>query len=234
MQLSITALDRYELILFDVDQTLLDFAQAENEAIAELWRHSFSNVVSQSAFAEQYRRINVEIWKAVETGELLPSQVKETRAKRVLQHYDLHTENWEAGAEVFLTGLSKVAIWLPGAEASFHAIRTTHKVGLITNGLVQVQYPRIDAIGIRSYLATYMISQEVGFTKPDPRIFKLAFEEVGVDASKALYIGDSLSSDYQGALNANMDFCWFNPDNRPLPSTYREPSYILTDWHQLS
>ncbi len=223
-------LESYTLVLFDVDNTLLDFDQSEEEGITLLWKHRFSEVISYQPFKEQYHEINTQIWNEVETGTLLPKEVKEVRAKRVLSHFELPIEDWESGANIFLQGLASVAAWLPGAEDAFHRIRQSHKVGLITNGLVAVQYPRIEKINIRRHLGTYQISQEVGYTKPDPRIFDLALKETGISKEKTLYIGDSLSSDYQGALNAGIDFCWYNPKKLVLPSGYPSPKFSINSW----
>ena len=223
-------LESYTLALFDVDNTLLDFDQSEEEGISKLWEHNFLEVTSHQTFREQYHEINTQIWTEVETGTLLPKEVKEVRAKRVLNHFELPIKDWERGANIFLQGLASIAAWLPGAESAFHRIRKTHKVGLITNGLVAVQYPRTEKIDIRRHLSTYQISQEVGYTKPDPRIFDRALKETGISKEKTLYIGDSLSSDYQGALNAGIDFCWYNPKNQNLPSGYPSPKFSINSW----
>ena len=223
-------LQSYNLVLFDVDHTLLDFDKAEAEGIHRLWQHSFQNVAPFEEFASTYRQINTEIWKAVETNELKPEQVKEVRAKGVLRAFDLPDSDWISGADAFFSGLADVAIWLPSAEKTFCEIRKCCDVGLITNGLVEVQYPRIAKIGIRSYLKTYKISQECGVSKPDPRIFQAALKEAGYSAEETLYIGDSVTSDLQGSANAGIDFCWYNPEHRSLPGGYKQPKFELHDW----
>lgn len=223
-------LDSYRLVLFDVDQTLLDFDQSENEGMRRLWRHSFQDCVQFQDFRQVYRELNQAVWKEVEQGTLLPENVKEVRAKRVLRHFYQELSQWKSGADVFLQGLSEVAAWLPGAETAFREISRSHKVGLVTNGLRDVQYPRIEKIGIRPLLATYQISEEVGFTKPDAKIFELALEETGCSARETLYVGDSISSDFQGAINAGIDFCWYNPKGQPLPFESPAPKFIFEDW----
>jgi FMN phosphatase YigB (HAD superfamily) len=72
-----------------------------------------------------------------------------------------------------------------------------------------------------------IISEQAGMSKPDPRIFKLASERLGVEASKTLMVGDSLTSDFRGALNAGMDFCWVNPAKKPLPEGWPTPKFIV-------
>ena len=220
----------YRLVLFDVDHTLLDFDKAEQEGIHRLWKHGFQSHASFEVFFRTYRQINSEIWNAVETNKLKPQQVKEARAKQVLQAFDLDTSDWESGADAFLSGLADVAIWLPGAERAFHAIRCYCDVGIITNGLVEVQFPRIAKIGIRPFLKTYQISQECGVSKPNPRIFQFALKETGHKPNQTLYIGDSVTSDLQGAANAEIDFCWFNPSQKPLPQGYPQPKFELHNW----
>lgn len=224
-------LQSYRLALFDVDHTLLDFDKSEAEGIHRLWQHSFQRIASFETFASTYRKINREIWRAVETNELKPEQVKEVRAKQMLRAFDLPQSNWISGANAFFSGLADVAVWLPGAEKAFHEIRKCCDIGLITNGLVEVQYPRIEKIGIRPFLKTCKISQECGVSKPDPRIFQSAIEETGYSAEETLYIGDSVTSDLKGAANAGIDFCWYNSGRITLPREVQPPRFELQNWN---
>ena len=65
-----------------------------------------------------------------------------------------------------------------------------------------------------------VISEEVGVAKPDPAYFDIVFERMGwPERARTLVVGDSLSSDIQGAANYGIDACWFNPAQKPRPAS---------------
>ena len=88
-------------------------------------------------------------------------------------------------------------------------MRAKYRLALITNGLRDVQRPRLAGSAIGDYFAEVIISEEVGAAKPDPAIFDAAFELLGrPPRAKVLLIGDSLSSDIAGGRDYGLDTCW--------------------------
>jgi 2-haloacid dehalogenase len=62
------------------------------------------------------------------------------------------------------------------------------------------------------------ISEEMGCAKPEKRFFDLVAAAIpDFDPASAIVIGDSLSSDIQGGINAGLDTCWYNPHGKPAP-----------------
>lgn len=96
------------------------------------------------------------------------------------------------------------------------------KLGVITNGAVQRQQPKIAHLRIRPYLSTVVVSQAVGIKKPDPRIFALALSEAGCEASAAWFVGDHPVNDVGGATAAGLRAIWLTgvhpwPAGQPAP-----------------
>jgi 2-haloacid dehalogenase len=95
---------------------------------------------------------------------------------------------------------------------------------VLTNGLADVQRPRIASSSLAGVVEHIVISEEVGAAKPDPAIFAVALARMGApDPRDVLLIGDSLSSDIAGGVAAGLDTCWFNPramprGNGPVPT----------------
>jgi 2-haloacid dehalogenase len=86
---------------------------------------------------------------------------------------------------------------------------------IITNGLKDVQKPRLARSTIGRYFADMIISDDVGAAKPSREIFDIAFRRMNdPDKGDVLIIGDSLSSDIKGGSDYGIDTCWFNPDRR--------------------
>jgi len=223
----------YKLVLFDVDHTLLDFDLAEHRAIEQAWSTYFSECSSKEQYREVHRDINTSLWREVEQGNIRPGFVRLERSRRLLARYGLDESLAEVLGDRFLKTLSETAVWLTGAEAAFAYASSHFKVGLVTNGLCAVQYPRVDSLGIRSMLSTYQISEEVGVSKPHPEMIERAIKEGKVEPSECLMVGDSLTSDYQGAINAGVDFCWLNTDGKALPSRYPVPQFVVKDLREL-
>ena len=132
--------------------------------------------------------------------------------------------------EVYTDKLSKVSILfeeaLPMVERLFNAGK---RLFIITNGVTKVQKGRVFPSPIFKYLENIFISESMGVSKPQKKFFDLVAEQIpNFDASKAIVIGDSLTSDIQGANNAGLDCIWFNPENTPTPQNYRITHNVQT------
>lgn len=215
----------FKLILFDLDDTLVDFATAEDHAILLCWERFFKTIISLECFKKTFRRLNRQIWHEVAVGKLIPTRVSYERARRVFKHFGLRTTHAGELGELFARALGQIAIWLPGAEQGFKRIASRYPVGLITNGLAAVQNPRIDRLGIRSYFRTLQISDHADTLKPRADLFCRAMAEAESNPEQTLMVGDSVFSDFQGAINAGIDFCWVKPDSHPLPLGFPAPRY---------
>ncbi len=93
-----------------------------------------------------------------------------------------------------------------------NTIKMHVKVAIITNGSTRRQKAKISNTNLHSCFETVIISEEVGFSKPDKRIFELALNKLNVQPEDALFVGDDLEKDIGGCQNANMKGIWFNPN----------------------
>lgn len=89
------------------------------------------------------------------------------------------------------------------------------RLALVTNGPSGLQRDRLRSLWLDDVLDAVIISAEVGMAKPDAGVFRLALEELGVDAGEAWHIGDSLHTDVAGALGAGLTAVWLNRNGRP-------------------
>lgn len=105
------------------------------------------------------------------------------------------------------------------AVPALQALGCHYVLGVITNGNT---YP--ERCGLAGVFRVCVYSQEEGVSKPDPRLFEIALERVGIEPAEALHVGDSLESDVAGARAAGLRAVWLNRDGAPNETS------IQPDW----
>ena len=209
----------YPYLLFDADNTLFDFDQAERNAHLLLCRaHGL-------AFSEEgyqlYHKCNADLWRDFDRGLCTKEYLLVERFRRYLAITGERADP-EALNRDHLRALGEGAMLLPGAEELCRVLSRDHRLYLLTNAVASVQKTRFANSAIAPYFQGVFISEEVGVGKPDPAYFEYVFRAVpGLARDNALVIGDSLTSDVQGANNAGLPCCWFNPKGQPRPQGLR-------------
>ena len=110
---------------------------------------------------------------------------------------------------------------LPDADEVVRYLSRKYPLVVLSNGFVSVQYDKIERSGLRDCFADIVLSEEVGCQKPNPRIYEAALQRGGWRADEVLMIGDSWTSDIQGAIAAGIDQLWIHEGETDLPSTYK-------------
>ncbi|PRR70867.1 YjjG family noncanonical pyrimidine nucleotidase [Clostridium thermopalmarium] len=201
---------KYELIIFDADETLLDFESAEKYAFEKAMEELGINY-DKEYHLKEYRKFNRQVWHELEEGLISPNELKLERFNRLFKKLDLKLDPKEAN-EKYTNALCEASFLLDGAEEILQALSGKYKLALITNGLLKVQNARIRQSNIAKYFHVIVISEEAGVAKPNPGIFKYTLEKIGhKNKDTVLMVGDSLNSDIKGGANFGIDTCWFNP-----------------------
>jgi 2-haloacid dehalogenase len=204
---------KYKWILFDADNTLFDYDAAELGALSSTFEELGHPLLPDHHAA--YRDINHQIWQAYERGEITQAILRTRRFEQFLAALSLTNEPGTVSGR-YLHHLGNRTDLVEGAAELVEALYGRAGLMIITNGLKDVQRSRISQSKIGRYFSGIIISEEVGFGKPDGRIFDAAFDCMGrPDKSEVLIVGDSLTSDIQGGLSYGIDTCWFNPEGRP-------------------
>ncbi|MDW7617302.1 YjjG family noncanonical pyrimidine nucleotidase [Peribacillus simplex] len=203
---------KYEIILFDVDDTLLDFRISEKKALHEAFLE-FGLPTGAKDYVVGYQEISRGLWRDLEQGLIDLTELGVERFKRLfLKHgLDIHADSF---SRAYLGYLGKEIHLMPGAVEVCEKLKGC-RLAIITNGFTSVQTARIGGSPLSHTFEHLIASQEAGFQKPDKGIFDYAFSKLKItDKSKALIVGDSLTSDIQGGLNYGMDTCWYNPHQK--------------------
>lgn len=210
---------KYPYLLFDADNTLFDFDAAEKNAHRQVCgKHRLS--FTEEGYA-LYRRCNAQLWQDFDRGLCSKEFLLTERFRRYLS-LSGETGDPEAMNRDHLRALGESAVLLPGAEALCRRLAAGHELYLVTNAVESVQRARFERSAIRPYFRDVFISEAIGCGKPSPAYFAYVLRAVpGLTAENGLVIGDSLTSDIQGANNAGLACCWFNPKGLPRPDGLR-------------
>jgi len=201
---------KYEIIIFDADETLFDFKKTERHAF-ESTMLEFNIEYDENHHLKIYQGINKAIWREFEDGLITQEKLKVERFKRLSGKLNSAFDETEF-AKSYMKHLSNGSFLY---EDSIHLVESLHKdyrLTIVTNGLKDVQDNRIRKSIIAKYFEDIVISEEIEVSKPDPKIFEHALNNIQyTDKNKVLIVGDSLTSDIQGGINFGIDTCWFNP-----------------------
>jgi len=213
---------KYTWLLFDADDTLFDFPQAEANALR--WTLEQSNLPFRPEFFGIYSRYNQQVWKEFERGEVTSLELRVKRFRLFFEEVGLAGDP-EAVSPFYLQNLALGADLLPGAEEVIRAVQKGRfHLALVTNGLKDVQRPRLERSALRDSFEHVFISEEIGAAKPSRDYFEAVFRGIGGPPKESvLLIGDSLTSDMRGGVDYGIDTCWYNPSGKTtdLPVTYQ-------------
>jgi 2-haloacid dehalogenase len=219
----------YRGVLLDADNTLFDYDRAEAEALEETFADAVPGVPRARA-AEAYRDINARYWKLFEQGSITAAGLQTGRWADLFQELG-HSGDPSAAAAMYVASLSTKTHFLPGASELIRELASRVRLCLVTNGLSRVQRGRLAHSGIAGHFSAVLISEELGFAKPDPRFFLAAAIALDIPARQLLCVGDSPTADIAGARAAGIDACWFSPSGAPWPGPGEPPPYVV---HALS
>lgn len=207
---------RYTWLLFDADGTLFDYDQAEMTALQKTFGQF--NLPWEPGSLRAYQQINAQMWRAFEQQQITQAELRVKRFEQLFEALSIPALP-PTFSTAYLEHLAGCTELIDGAEALLKALHPAYHIAILTNGLKDVQRPRLMRSAIRGYITELVISEEVDAAKPDPAIFEIAFARMGrPPKAEVLMIGDSLTSDIQGARQYGLDACWYNPAHQPRPT----------------
>ena len=203
---------KYKTIFFDADDTLLDFQKAERTALSEVF-NSYGIEDNEEIF-NRYIEINNKLWRSFELGEIAKEDILNSRFTILFQELCLDKDGIKCNSD-YLEALGRGDFLLDGAIEACKYLSEYCDLYIVTNGVSKTQHSRIDNSPLMKYIKGVFVSEEIGYQKPRKEYFDYVFDAIGeVDKSRVLIVGDSLSSDILGGINAGIATCWFNPDKK--------------------
>ena len=211
---------RYDTVLWDIDNTLLDFQAAQRRGIEEGLK--LFDRQAEDAQIAVYDRINLKYWEMLERGEVTKRELELARFRDFFAAIGAEEIDVESFNDHYKNALAYEPVLIEGAQDICAALQ---KMGVrqyaVTNGDPFIQRNKIELSGLDRYFDEIFISEELGVVKPKKEFFIKAAERIAhYCAEQTIIIGDSLTSDMRGGVNAGIDRCWYNPKHVPCTADF--------------
>lgn len=209
----------YSILLFDADNTLFNFDAGNRRAFSEVCR--ICHLPDTDELFHAYEAVNAEMWSAFDRGECTKDFLVVERFRLFLERAGLQADPVQCN-KIHLSTLATNTVLLPHALEVCRTLAQTHSLYIVTNAVAAVQKARLAASDLRPYITDAFISEDAGASKPSVAYFDYVFSRIpGITRENCLLIGDSPSSDLQGANNYGIPCCWYNPRGLARPDGMR-------------
>jgi putative hydrolase of the HAD superfamily len=207
----------YKHLFFDLDHTIWDFKRSSEEAIHEVYEKFHIGTlgkVSYEEFMNAYRRINGNLWRAYNQGEINKDGLRERRFKQVLQHLGLEEVfEFQLMETHYMSSCPKKPHLVEGAlELLRYLDWRGYELHIITNGFEETTHQKLESSGISRFFKTKSTSDGLKATKPHRAFFEKALSMARSEIQESLVIGDNLDTDILGAQEMGIDHVFYNPD----------------------
>ncbi len=235
-------------LLFDLDQTLLDFHASEHLALKNIMERN--NLVFTEEYYTFFKQTNKMIWLEFEKGDITKKVLFELRFKRLFEECGCDTDMLDLLNinSDFIDCMSQNGVLMDGALDFLKKIASDlpdARIYIITNGVTRNAMGRIASTGLKEYICQVFISDAIGVSKPAREFFDAVKNAVNEPDDSYLVIGDSLSSDMLGAKNSGLTSCWFMPEGNIenemreykinyIASSFDELYLIIREWASVS
>lgn len=223
-------MQKYEWLLFDLDNTILDFNASSEIAFFLVFKNM--GVELDKEDLNIYMDINKELWARMEEGGYSHEELKTLRWKLFLKARGL-TGDPALINQAYFDKIIEYPVFVKGAKEILDGVINNYKLGLITNGLGEVQRPRLKNSNLAKYFDCIVISDEIGMAKPQKSYFDYTADKIGNPSKdQILVIGDNLNTDIIGGKQYGYDTCWYDYYKKG-PSKKVIPKYHIEEMEQL-
>ena len=216
---------KFDVILWDMDGTLLDFKIAQKEAITQVFRTIHKPLTDD--IIDLYSRINESYWKRLELGEVTRPELLVGRFRRLFEELGMNDVDVDSVRKEYEEVLGNVYEYIQDSLGLCKMLQPKCKQYIVTNGIAGTQNRKIKLSGFRDCMNDCFISEDAGYEKPNPKFFEYVFSKIpNFDPERTLIVGDSLTSDIKGGALAGIKTCWFNPERKEITGDYK-PDYEI-------
>jgi putative hydrolase of the HAD superfamily len=203
-------------VIFDMDGTLIKHTWRLSQLTETLFARFAEKLapVSHDEFFECFWPRNEDLWYMMVDGVVDGDTAAHYSYINTLRALKKDTTLARAMVDFWNELVLEEAIPFEDTSAVLAAVRARYKVGILTNGFTTLQRGKINRHRLDEQVDFTLVSEEAGYHKPDKRLFWAALKLAGeVAPEQALYIGDNLIADIQGARGAGMTPVFINPES---------------------
>ena len=214
-------------IFFDIDNTILDFSTAEEKALKRVFLEN--GISSDAAVIEHFRRINDYCWQMLEMGKMTRREVLYGRFERLFHEEGIPDTNAVSIQDNYEDYLMERHYFMPGAETMLRNLSGRYRIFAVSNGNTSTQEKRIASAKLQQWFEAFFISEKIGAEKPSKDFFDICFKQIPEFEKKySIMVGDSLTSDIRGGINAGIPTVWLNSRRVKTPEDIRPDDIIYT------
>lgn len=228
-------MSKYETLIFDLDDTLIDNTLIDNN---QSIKYAFTIMINELGLEyndelfSKWKKFDTAYWHTWESGNMIiPDSIKTLEDKitylRVnrfilfFKELELKFNSAVTLNELYCSMLGVNIVEIENAGKLLQELYHHHEILIATNGPKEAAINKLEKAKLMSYISSMVCSEEIGFSKPMPEFFDCLYNKTqNKDKSRMLLIGDSLTTDVLGGMNNGIDTCWFNPNNSSLPEEY--------------
>ena len=197
-------------ILWDLDNTLIDFDIAEKNAIEYLFeKYNLGSCTKQ--MLKTYKKINKLYWKKIEKNEI---SKKDGLIQRYIDFFNIYNIDKNIATqfnEEYQHALGDTIVYLDDSYEIVKSLKGKINQYLVSNGSSKAQRKKLKNSKFDTLFDNIFLSEETGYEKPHEEFFNYVFEKIGLkDKSSTIIVGDSITSDIQGGVNAGIKTVWYN------------------------
>lgn len=223
-------MNKYSTLLFDLDDTILDFSKGEQVALRTLFEEM--EVKDVNNVIDDYVVLNKSLWNDLEKGLIDRDYLLNNRFYMLFKKYNIEVDGEEVEKR-YRHYLDLQHDCIDGAKELLNNL-CEYKIYLITNGVSKTQLKRIKDANLEHYFTEVFVSESIGHQKPSIEYFNEVMKKIfDFKSRKTLIVGDSLTADIKGGILAGIDTCWFNP-NRIKNMTDVKPTYEINRLEELN
>jgi putative hydrolase of the HAD superfamily len=216
-------MDQIKAIIFDLDNTILNRTRTFEGFTQTLLKTYFGHLETTDNISQRIIELDQDGYKDK------PLLFNELLQELPWSVYPPHAELMEFYGKEYV----RSAVLMEEAREVVQQLRSKYRTGLITNGKTDIQYGKIDQLGIRDDFDLIIVSEEAGVKKPDPRIFRIALDHFGLSPEQCIYIGDHPTNDVEGAANVGMNTIWMKVNQPWQDSITARPLHSITHLREL-
>ena len=221
-----------KVILWDIDGTLLNFLEAEKCAIRKCFSMFGLGECSDEMLA-RYSKINDKYWKRLERGEITKKEVLHNRFEEFFKKENIDFKEIDAFNQKYQVSLGDEIFFNDDSFELMKRLKTRVKQYAVTNGTFVAQERKLKRSGLDAIFDDVFISEKLGADKPNKAFFDAVWEQIGeYKKDEIMIVGDSLTSDMQGGVNAGILCCWYNPYGVENKSELK-PEFEICDLRQI-